>query len=54
MNPEFLPESTRGRAIRTYLLLIGCATRQQTITYGTLADRTGLVPQGNRVIRNEW
>ena len=35
-----------GRTLRTYLILIGCATNRQTITYGTLGDRT------NEIARN--
>ena len=29
-----------GRTLRTYLILIGCATNRQTITHGALGDRT--------------
>ena len=39
-----LPATEPGWALRTYLVLIGCAYRSETITYGVLAaavDRDG-------------
>ena len=35
--------SAPARALQTYLVLIGCAANQQTITYAKLADRLGLL-----------
>ena len=46
MNPEFLPATTAGRAIRAYLILLGCATRRQTITFSALASSIELAPLG--------
>ena len=35
--------STSARALQIYLVLIGCAANQQTITYTKLAERLGLL-----------
>ena len=42
MDPEFLPATIPGKAVRAYLILICCATRRQTITFGQLGDKIGL------------
>ena len=34
--------SAPSRALQLYLILIGCAANQQTITYASLAERVGL------------
>jgi hypothetical protein len=38
--------SAPARALQIYLILIGCAANQQTITYAKLADRVGLRTPG--------
>jgi hypothetical protein len=35
--------SAPARALQIYLVLIGCAANQQTITYAKLAERLGLL-----------
>ena len=36
----------RGRLVKTYLILVGAATRRQTILYADLASQTGVAVQG--------
>ena len=35
-----------GRVVKAYLILVGMATRRQTIRYGDLADEIGVPPPG--------
>ena len=46
MAEKLLDNRPMGKVVKTYLILIGLATRRQTIRSGDLANEVGVVPPG--------
>ena len=42
MAEKLLDRGPMGKAVKTYLILIGMATRRETINYGCIASETGV------------
>ena len=42
MAEKLLDSGPKGKVVKTYLILVGMATRRQTTRYGYLADETGV------------
>ena len=47
-----LSSSSWGKTLKTYLILVGCATRRETITYGMIAKRIKVAEIGMNVYLN--
>ena len=47
-----LSSSSWGKTLKTYLILVGCAARRETITYGMTAERIKVAEIGMHVYLN--
>ena len=47
-----LSSSSWGKTLKTYLILVGCAARRETITYGMTAERIKVAEIGMNVYLN--
>ena len=45
MAEKLLDSGPMGKAVKTYLILVGMATRRETINYGYIARQTGVANQ---------
>lgn len=45
MPEKLLDSGPMGKVVKTYLILVGIATRRQTTRYGDIAGETGVAPQ---------